>query len=120
MFLDPKLSRDEVSLGINEQVEAIFEHACGTDGGKKALLLDITLTKVYVAGSIFDKAETMQLKYPQMHVVVYCGRGVVVRLANDYIIPLNNEQTVPSHGKVKLPPWTRRIRRPSGGRQGGS
>ena len=120
VFLDPKLSRDESSLGINEQVEAIFGHACENGGGKKALLLDITLTKVYAPGSIFDKAEKMQEKYPSIHVVVYCGRGVVVRLAEDYEMPPNNEQTVPSHGKVKLPLWTRRMRRPSGGRQGGS
>ena len=59
VFLDPKLCRDPSGLGINSQVDAMFEDAC-TRGRKKALLLDITLKRVYVAGSIFDKAEEMQ------------------------------------------------------------
>ena len=123
VFLDPSLSRDPDSLGINKQVEAIFQDACRTDGArKKALLLDITLTRVYVAGSLFDKAEQMQAKYPSMHVVVYCGRGVVVRLAREFDVSSGNEIRVASKrsGTVLLPKWTPHIAAPMAGQKGGA
>ncbi len=121
IFLDPSLSRDAESLGINAQVEHIFRDACATDGaGKKALLLDITLTRVYVAASIFEKADKMQKKHPNLHTVVYCGRGVVVRLAEDFLqagvkVAVGSADDAPS-GNVFAPRWAPRNRPPEAGR----
>ena len=123
VFLDSALTRKD-SLGINKQVEKIFEDACRNDGGrKKGLVLDISLTRVYAAGSIFEKAEEMQKKNPQMHAVVYCGRGVVVRLAEDFDMQSGSEIDVASSsrsGKVLLPKWTKRIVAPGAGQRGGA
>jgi hypothetical protein len=123
VFLDSALTRKD-SLGINKQVEKIFEDACRNDGGrKKGLVLDISLTRVYAAGSIFEKAEEMQAKNPQMHAVVYCGRGVVVRLAEDFDMQSGSEIDVASSsrsGKVLLPKWTKRIIAPGAGQRGGA
>ena len=122
VFLDSALTRKD-SLGINKQVEKIFEDACRNDGGrKKGLVLDISLTRVYAAGSIFEKAEEMQAKNPQMHAVVYCGRGSVVRLAKDFDMQSGSEIDVASSrsGKVLLPKWTKRIVAPGAGQRGGA
>jgi len=123
IFLDPRLSRDPDSLGINQQVEHLFEDACRADSTKKkALLLDISLTRVYAAGNIFDKAEQMQAKYSNLHVVVYCGRGVVVRAAKDFD---HNDDGIDVHsasrrGMVLLPAWKQWIDPPDAGQNGGA
>ena len=103
-------------------MEEIFRDACSADASKKkALLLDVSLTRVYVAGSIFDKAEVMQAKFPQMHVIVYCGRGVVVRLARAAHLNRSIEVALMRQGKVLLPAWTTDIAAPTaGGRSGGA
>jgi hypothetical protein len=123
LFLDPSLSRDPDSLGINKQVDHIFEDACSADGAKKkALLLDISLTKVYVEGSIFDKAEVMQAKHPNLHVVVYCGRGVVVNVAKGFVPSVDgiDVDSATRRGKVLLPEWKPRIIAPDAGQKGGA
>ena len=119
-YLDPNLPRDPNSLGINEQVEAMFEDLCDNRDGerKKGLLLDITLSRVYADGSIFDKAEECQHRYPKVHAVIYCGRGVVVRMAPDRVKHRQRQDGLQvvtrgsRQGVVILPRWERSIRRP--------
>eukprot|EP00966_Prymnesium_polylepis_P169222 3912878-Prymnesium_polylepis.1 len=64
----------------------------------------------------------MQVKQPSLHVVVYCGRGVVVRLAKDFDVSSGDELDVASSrsGKILLPEWTRSITAPMAGQTGGA
>lgn len=123
VFLVDSFARD-ADLGVNDQVSAMFEDALRRDGGrKKALLLDITQAKVYVPTGVFDKAEKMQNDFPALHVLVYCGRGIVVRFsrtATQNAALADVKSTVaPGSGRVILPPrWSSSIPRPqSGGRE---
>jgi hypothetical protein len=58
----------------------MFEDLCG-QRGKRGLLLDISLMRVYVSPSIFDKAIGVQREHDNLSVVVYYGKGAAVRLS---------------------------------------
>ena len=61
--------------GWNDQVEAIYKDLCTRTGTKRGLLLDVSLMKVYVEPSIFDKALEAQLLQENLNVMVYYGKG---------------------------------------------
>lgn len=82
-FLDMQ-TITEAPVAYNDQVARMFEDACLRSGGKKALLLDVTLSGVYCSTrpTIFSKALYAQSKQPRLHVVTKFGKGVTVRFSS--------------------------------------
>lgn len=76
---------------INIQVMALYDHALlpnpANPNKKGVLVLDISCPRVYVAGNLKDKADSIQELYRRQGVdivvVTFSGRGISVKLPNE-------------------------------------